>query len=183
MNIHLFPKKNTKATIWSGGLTYEYMIYPETANYSERNFVFRISSATIDKVPSEFTKFKGYHRYLVMLDNGLDIEVNKEKKSYEKYQIMEFNSDDEVTSYTKGTDFNWMVSEKIGHHKFQIANGNKNCNAQIIILFSLDTTIIKINDKPYDLEPYDLLVIENQKRENIMLEFSNECLYGTLESL
>jgi environmental stress-induced protein Ves len=183
MNIRLFPKKDCTAAIWSGGLTYEYLIYPETANYSDRDFVFRISSATIEKVPSEFTKFKGYHRYLVMLDNSLHIEVNKEKKIYEKYEIMEFNSDDEVTSYTKGTDFNWIVSEKIGHHKLQITQRNQNCNAQIILLFSLDTTLIKINEKPYDLERYDLLVIENQNKENIMLHFSNECLYGTLESL
>ena len=155
MNIHLFPKKDTKASIWSGGLTYEYMIFPETANYSNRDFVFRISSATIEKVPSEFTKFKGYYRYLVMLDNCLDIEINKEKKVYEKYEIMEFNSDDEVTSYTKGIDFNWMVSEKIGHHKLQITQHNQNCNAQIIFLFSLNATVIKINEKSYDLEPYD----------------------------
>ena len=183
MNIRLFPKKDCTAAIWSGGLTYEYMIYPETASYGDRDFIFRISSATIEKVPSEFTKFKGYYRYLVMLDNSLDIEVNKEKKVYEKYEIMEFNSDDEVTSYTKGIDFNWMVSEKISHHKLQITQRNQNCNAQMILLFSLDTTLIKINEKPYDLERYDLLVIENPKKENIMLHFSNECLYGTLESL
>ena len=183
MNIRLFPKKDCTAAIWNGGLTYEYMIYPETARYSDRDFVFRISSATIEKVPSEFTKFKGYHRYLVMLDNSLHIKVNKEKKIYEKYEIMEFNSDDEVTSYTKGIDFNWMVSEKIGHHKLQITQSNHNCNAQMILLFSLDTTLIKINEKPYDLERYDLLVIENPKKENIMLHFSNKSLYGTLESL
>ncbi len=183
MNIRLFPKKDSKASIWSGGLTYEYMIYPETANYGDRDFVFRISRATIEKVPSEFTKFKGYHRYLVMLDNALDIEVNKEKKIYEKYEIMVFNSTDEVTSYTKGIDFNWMVSEKIGHHKLQITQRNQNCNAQIVLLFSLHTTVVKINEKQYHLEPYNLLVIENQKKENIKLDFSNECLYGILESL
>ncbi|WP_456315678.1 HutD family protein [Pseudomonas shirazensis] len=183
MNIRLFPKKDCTAAIWSGGLTYEYMIYPETANYSDRDFVFRISSATIEKVPSEFTKFNGYYRYLVMLDNSLQIEVNKEKNVYEKYEIMEFNSDDDVTSYTKGIDFNWMVSEKIGHHELKITQSNQNCNAQIILLFSLHTTVIKINEKSYQLEPYDLLLIENQKKENIMLDFSNECLYGILESL
>ncbi|WP_316634083.1 HutD family protein [uncultured Flavobacterium sp.] len=181
MNIQLLPKKSSKASIWSGGLTYEYMIYPKTANYTDRGFVFRISSATIEQVPSEFTKFKGYYRYLVMLDNCLDIEVNKEKKIYEKYEIMEFNSDDEVTSYTKGIDFNWMVSEKISHHKLKITNNNQICNSQIIILFSLYTTVIKINEKPYDLEPHDLLIIENQKKENIMLHFSNECLLGILD--
>lgn len=181
MNIRLLPKKDSKASIWSGGLTYEYIIYPETANYADRDFVFRISSATIEEEPSAFTKFKGYYRYLVMLDNCLHVEVNKEKKTYEKYEIMEFNSNDEVTSYTKGIDFNWMVSEKIRHHKLEVTNSNQNYNAQIIILFSLHTTAIKINEKSYDLEPYDLLVIENQKKENIMLHFSNECLSGILD--
>lgn len=181
MNISLYPKKNSKASIWSGGLTYEYMIYPKTANYADRDFVFRISSATIEKEPSEFTKFKGFHRYLVMLDNCLDIEINKEKKMYEKYEIMEFNSDDEVTSYTKGIDFNWMVSEKIAHHKLKVTDSNQHCNAEILFLFSLNITTIKINEKSYDLEPYDLLVIENPIKENIMLHFSNECLYGILD--
>jgi environmental stress-induced protein Ves len=181
MNIRLLSKKESKASVWSGGLTYEYIIYPETASYADRDFVFRISSATIEQEPSEFTKFKGYYRYLVMLDNCLNVEVNKEKKIYKKYEIMEFNSDDEVTSYTKGIDFNWMVSEKVRHHKLQITTSNQNCNAQIMILFSLQATVIKINDRPYYLKPYDLLVIENQKKENIMFHFSNECLFGILD--
>ena len=181
MNILLLYKKDSKASIWSGGLTHEYMIYPKTANYADRDFVFRISSATIEEVPSEFTKFKGYHRYLVMLDNCLDVEVNKEKKAYEKYEIMEFNSDDEVTSYTKGIDFNWMISEKISHHKLEITNRNQNCDAEIVIVFSLQTTVITINEKRYSLEPYDLLVIENQEKENIILDFSTECLFGILD--
>ncbi|MTH14431.1 HutD family protein [Flavobacterium sp. LC2016-01] len=181
MNIHLLPKKSSKASAWSGGLTYEYMIYPKTANYADKDFLFRISSATIEQTPSVFTKFKGYHRYLAMLDNRLDIEINKEKRTYEKYEITEFNSDDEVTSYTKGIDFNWMVSEKINHHKLIITNNEQHYNAPIIILFCLQTTVIKINDKSYHLSPYDLLVIENQKKENIMVDFSNECLAGILD--
>ncbi|MDQ6529235.1 HutD family protein [Flavobacterium sp. LHD-85] len=181
MNIQLFSKKNTKPSIWSGGLTYEYMIDPKTANYADGDFSFRISSATIEEVPSEFTKFKGYHRYLVMLDNDLDVEVNKEKKVHEKYEIMEFNSDDEVTSFTKGTDFNWMVSEKVSDHKLEIANGNQNCNTEVVIVFSLDATVITIDEKPYHLEPHDALVIENQEKENVRLHFSNECLLGVLD--
>jgi len=181
MKISFLPKKDSKASIWSGGLTYEYMVYPETASYADRDFAFRISSATIEKVPSEFTNFKGYHRYLVMLHNSLDIEVNKKKKIYEKYQIMEFNSDDKVTSYTKGIDFNWMVSEKISYHKLEVTNGNQNCNAQIILLFSLDPTVITINEKSYYLEPHNLLFIENPEKENIIIHFSNECLSGILD--
>ncbi|MBS7253194.1 HutD family protein [Flavobacterium branchiicola] len=181
MNIRFLPKKDSKSSVWSGGLTYEYMIYPETANYAERDFIFRISSATIEEVPSLFTQFKSYHRYLVMLDNDLNVEVNKEQKTYEKYEIMEFNSADEVTSYTKGNDFNWMVSEKTPHHKLKITNGNENYNAPIILLFSLGKTVIKINENSYDLNPHDLLVIENPEKEIIMLHFSNDCLSGILD--
>lgn len=181
MNIHFLPKENSKASVWSGGLTYEYAIYPKTANYSDRDFLFRISSATIEQEPSVFTRFTGYYRYLVMLDNQLHIEVNNEKKVYEKYEIMEFNSDDVVTSYTKGIDFNWMVSEKISRHKLKITNHNQDCTAQIVLLFALDTTVLKINEKSYPLKPYDLVLIENQKKENITLHCSNECLYGTLD--
>jgi environmental stress-induced protein Ves len=181
MILHLLPKENCKAAVWSGGLTYEYMIYPKTANYADRDFTFRISSATIEQEPSVFTQFKGYHRYLVMLDNGLDIEINQEKKLYEQFEIMEFNSNDAVTSYTKGMDFNWMVSEKISHHQLKITDSNQNCNAQIVLLFSLDTTVIQINEKPYDLKPYDLLVIENSEKTDIALRFSNKCLFGILD--
>ena len=157
------------------------MIYPKAANYADRDFTFRISSATIGEVPSLFTHFKGYHRYLVMLDNGLDIEINKEKKRYEKHEIMEFNSADEVTSYTKGTDFNWMVSEKINHHQLKITNGNENCNAQIILLFSLHIAVVTINEKSYHLNPYDLVVVENLEKENVKLHFSDQCLFGILD--
>ncbi|MFZ0599303.1 MAG: HutD family protein [Flavobacterium sp.] len=181
MNIRLLPKKDSKCSIWSGGLTYEFMIYPETANYSDRDFAFRISSATIEKEPSEFTQFQGYHRYLIMLDNRLHIEINKEKKSFEKYEIMEFNSADDVVSYTKGIDFNWMVSEKISHHELKIDSSNQQYNAQIIILFSLHTTVIHINEKPYYLNPHDLLAIENLEKDNIMFDISNECLCGVLD--
>ncbi|CAI2767633.1 HutD family protein [Flavobacterium collinsii] len=181
MILHLLPKENCKPAVWSGGLTYEYMIYPKTANYADRDFAFRISSATIEQEPSVFTQFKGYHRYLVMLDNGLDIEINQEKKVYGQYEIMEFNSNDAVTSYTKGIDFNWMVSEKISHHQLKVTNSNQNCNAQIVLLFSLDTTVIQINEKPYDLKPYDLLVIENSEKADMKLRFSNKCLFGILD--
>lgn len=76
-----------------------------------------------------------------------------------------------------------MVSEKIANPKLQITDRNQNCNAQIILLFSLHKTVIKINEKPYYLDPYDSLAIENQKRENITIQFSNQCLFGILESL
>ena len=74
-----------------------------------------------------------------------------------------------------------MVSEKISHHKLKIADSNQNCNAQIMILFSLHTAVIKINEDAYHLNAFDALVVENIKKENITLDFSNECLFGVLD--
>lgn len=69
MKITKISKDTLIPTIWDGGETFEYYIYPENALYANRDFLFRISAATITKVPSTFTKFKNYQRFLVMLDN------------------------------------------------------------------------------------------------------------------
>ena len=74
MNINLIKFSELDASKWKNGITYQYYIFPNNANYQNKDFLFRISSATIDNIPSEFTNFIGYYRYLAMLDNNLDLK-------------------------------------------------------------------------------------------------------------
>ena len=55
MNIKNINFNDLIANDWSGGKTYEYYIFPETADYQNKDFLFRISSATIESKPSNFT--------------------------------------------------------------------------------------------------------------------------------
>lgn len=176
MHLHPFSKKDLIPAVWSGGLTYQYVISPLNAEYSTRNFIFRISSATINQVPSQFTMFNGFHRYLVMLDNTLKVTINGEQREYQKNEIMQFASHDTVISYSRGTDFNWMISDKIKSHGMKITKEQQNISDSIIILFALSATTVKVRGIEHSIELHDLLVVENDKKEAIPFEFNAECL-------
>lgn len=49
INYQIIQKRNLKSSLWEGGETFEYYIYPKNSNYAARDFLFRISSATIQK--------------------------------------------------------------------------------------------------------------------------------------
>lgn len=51
---------------WSGGTTTQLAIYPKDAEYKKRNFLFRISTATVETKESEFTKLPGVSRKLIL---------------------------------------------------------------------------------------------------------------------
>ena len=58
---------------WSGGKTTQLFIYPENSEYAKRNFLFRISSATVDCERSEFTSLPGVDRVILPLKGSLHL--------------------------------------------------------------------------------------------------------------
>lgn len=165
-------KKNINPNKWSGGETYEYFIYPENSEYTSRDFDFRISSASIDKIPSDFTQFEGYFRYLIMLDNSLIISRNSIKEEYSKHEIFKFKSHEKIISNSLGNDFNLMVSNNISEHELEIFVGSKVVNSNWIILFSLTETKISINQIEKKLIPNECVIIENFEKQDIKIDVS-----------
>lgn len=53
---------------WSGGITTEFAIFPASARYLERDFIWRLSSASVDAKESTFTKLPDYDRILMVLE-------------------------------------------------------------------------------------------------------------------
>lgn len=145
---------------WNGGKTFEYLIYPANSNYTNRDFDFRISCATIEKIPSEFTRFAGYTRYLIMLDNSLEIKRNSSFESIKKNKLFKFNSNDEVTSFSIGNDFNFMISSTIKKHEIRLVKGNFKTNAKKVILFALEETEIILNDLIFILDKNECLFLK-----------------------
>ena len=47
--------KDMNTSYWSGGTTTEIFIMPEGASYKDRDFLFRISTARVEKPESDFT--------------------------------------------------------------------------------------------------------------------------------
>lgn len=103
--------KTFKTTDWSGGKTTEMFIYPEACIYSDRNFDFRISSATIEVESSNFTPLEGYYRLLTIIDGEIELIVNNSTQvTLKQDEPFWFSGSDDVTSRGKVRDFNVIFS-------------------------------------------------------------------------
>lgn len=162
---------------WDGGRTYQYFIYPEDARYERRDFDFRISSATIEKIPSDFTRFPGYHRHLMMLDNELEVIRNGQQERYEKQEIFKFDSADKVQSFSFGNDFNLMISKASEVFSLKITEGEISGNKGLAFVFALDAVLLRINNEVHELLQNDCILIRNPERQQYLIQ-SDRMLFG-----
>jgi|26BtaG_2_1085354.scaffolds.fasta_scaffold00018_7 environmental stress-induced protein Ves len=181
INYQIIQKRNLKSSLWEGGETFEYYIYPKNSNYAARDFLFRISSATIQKTPSTFTKFEKYKRYLVMLTNSLEIHRNGNVENYAENEVFEFLSNDEITSYSLGEDFNLMVSEKIKNSSLAVTDFLSDENSDFLFVFAKEKTEIHLNEIELKLQSNDLVFIDNPSREFITLISKLLVLAGSID--
>ena len=79
MKKHIYTEDNYKHSKWSGGNTYELAIYPKKAEYLDRDFLWRLSSADSDKEESSFTKLPDYDRILMVLDGSVVLAHGDER--------------------------------------------------------------------------------------------------------
>ena len=108
---HLTPE-TYKTTTWSGGKTTQLYIYPETALYNERHFLFRLSSATVEDEVSTFTTLHNIKRELVVLKGNMKlVHEGKYEKVLMPYEKDCFSGEWKTTSYGKATDFNLMMQK------------------------------------------------------------------------
>ncbi len=105
--MQLIPKSAQTTTNWSGGTTTQLFIYPPEANYTERNFLFRISTATVETETSTFTDLTGFNRILILLNGQLTITHNNNQTHVlTPYQPHYFDGGWQTTAVGKVTDFN-----------------------------------------------------------------------------
>ena len=102
-----------KISNWSGGKTTELYIYPPSADYAKRNFIFRLSCATVTDAKSTFSDLTSYNRKLMVLSDGLILQHDDcAPIKLKKYQVDTFDGSSKTVSYGKCNDFNVMWSKK-----------------------------------------------------------------------
>ena len=69
---HMTPD-NYIVSKWSGGTTTQVAIAPEGAVYADRDFLWRISSASVDLDESDFTALPDYHRWISTLEGRMTL--------------------------------------------------------------------------------------------------------------
>ncbi|MDR2890019.1 MAG: HutD family protein [Alistipes sp.] len=78
--IWLVRKDELAVARWSGGTTTQLAIYPAGASYAERDFVWRVSTATIEEEESVFTPLPGVARVLVILSGMVTLRHDNGSK-------------------------------------------------------------------------------------------------------
>lgn len=133
---------------WSGGTTTELGISPEGSRYADREFLWRISSATVDLEESTFTALPDYDRIIMTLEGEIDLCHNGGEWIHLKaFETHSFDGGDETVSKGKVVDFNLMT------RKGQ-AGG-----VMIPLVFPEDGTTIEGAEVLPEMEAYDEIMI------------------------
>lgn len=108
----IIKKEEYSVSNWSGGQTTELYIYPENSKYKDRNFMWRISSATMEIEESTFTHLPGFSRELMVISGETILEhEGRHKVTLKPFEKDSFMGDWTTKSYGKASDFNLMTSK------------------------------------------------------------------------
>ena len=95
---------------WSGGTTTQLAISPEGARYTDRDFLWRISSAIVTVKESDFTLLPDYHRLISVLEGDMKLAHNGgEPVVLRPGDVHTFAGGDETHASGCCTDFNLML--------------------------------------------------------------------------
>lgn len=111
--IRKLTKDDYTVSTWSGGTTTQLAIYPETEKYADRNFLWRISSATVDLPESDYTALPDYDRFITPL-NGQMILTHDGGDETDVQPLTVHEFDGAAATHCVGvcTDFNLMLRKE-----------------------------------------------------------------------
>ncbi len=110
MNYYVCKEENFTTGKWSGGTTTQLAIFPAKSSYLDRNFVWRLSSATVDTEESDFTRLPDYDRVLMVLKGEAVLSYEGERVvRLKELEQDRFDGAWKTKSFGKITDFNLMV--------------------------------------------------------------------------
>jgi len=112
----IYGTSEYKENLWSGGKTREIFIYPKEASYDERNFIFRLSQATIEEEETQFTSLPDYDRTLMVLEGEVILSFQGTRVSrLSQWEQEQFDGKETTKSFGKIEDYNLMVlKENLG---------------------------------------------------------------------
>lgn len=120
MDWKLLTKDDYVTTSWSGGTTTQLAISPEGAVYADRDFLWRLSSATVELEHSDFTPLPDYNRFLSVLTGEIQLKVGEQAPApLIPGQVVAFDGGVPVESWGQCVDFNLMVRKGRGQGAVQ----------------------------------------------------------------
>jgi environmental stress-induced protein Ves len=172
MIIEHIKAADLKTNNWSGGTTTQLVIYPKDSDYKKQNFLFRLSTASVESEESTFTKLPSISRKLMILDGEIKIEhKNQHSKILKKFEQDEFSGDWNTKSYGKAVDFNLMTKgnttgeiEAISLYQSLDINLKSDFDCYGFYLYS-GKLKLQVNLETYSLSKGDFVTILSEKSD------------------
>lgn len=127
----LLTKADYVTTSWSGGTTTQLAIAPEGAVYADRDFLWRLSSATVELPHSDFTPLPDYDRFLSVLEGEIQLKIDARAPfPLVPGELVAFDGGAPVESWGKCVDFNLMVRKGRARGTVDVLSGGREMNWQ-----------------------------------------------------
>ena len=112
MDIKVYKQDDFQVSRWTGGMTKELAIFPETAKYLDRNFIWRLSTATCETEETTFSKLPDYDRVLMVLEGNV-VLAHQDVRAVRLGELEQdrFDGAYHTKSFGKITDYNLMVAK------------------------------------------------------------------------
>jgi environmental stress-induced protein Ves len=156
---------------WSGGTTTELYLYPANGSYAARDFLFRISSATVDLEESDFTPLPGVERHITPLQ-GSFVLTHPGSSPIEMPPLAapyRFSGAIPTHCMGKAKDFNLMLKDCEGD--MALHRGSAPIRAGFNGFYAVESGVFSINEQRFEMKQGDLLTVFSQ--EDGVLELGN----------
>lgn len=185
MSIHQYTADKRTTINWACGTSTEIFIYPGNGSFAERNFLFRISTATVEAEESTFTFFEGITRHLMILKGELElIHEGRYTKHLQPYDQDTFSGEWSTRSKGKITDFNLMLKNgatgSLRHRSIDAGSSELFTSKTEYFFIYLDTGTATLSNGN-TAKAGDLLQIENGT--DITIDAKETCNLITIEVL
>ena len=162
MRILHLTKEDYRVGHWSGGSTTELFIWPEGADYSTRQFRFRVSSAVVELEESDFTPLQGVTRYITPLTGGFTLTHPDAQPVVMAPLDAPYRFSGEIPTHCvgKAADFNLMLKGVEG--EMSLCRDQWQLRGGFHCLYAVEPTTVHLQ-QPMDLRPGETLVVFTDK--------------------
>ena len=185
MKERLIKRDDFLRSKWTGGETNQLAIYPEDAIFANKDFLWRISSASFTSTGSKFSDFTGYQRYILPLEGNIKLlHQGLYRRDLDVYDVEYF--DGSWTTFSENSldciDYNFIVKSGI-QAKMQLLAEGEDYKVQplsIVTIFSTEDFQLELVSKGIrNIEGYSLLILELEDSLNLKIKRSRKPIIVT----
>ncbi len=176
MKILHLTQQDYKTSAWAGGTTTEIFIWPEGADYTAREFAFRISSARVELEESDFSALPGITRFITPLSGGFTLRHPDAAPVVMAPLEKPYRFDGGTPTHCTGsaTDFNLMLQGTEG--EMTLAQGRAEVLPGFNGFYAVEGGIYSLAGQAYPMNAGDFLAVFADSPADICLS-SAVCCY------